>query len=215
MAIKRTGEVSKKNDLEPIPNLEAGEHEGRLRYVADLGLHTNEYKGEVKPNVQKLALGIEIVGETIEIDGETKPRLLWTSAFNIFYQMTEKGKELQFYKVFDTSATEGVIADWDAVINEPCNVTVVHVKGKGENSDRTYDNIASVSPIPSKYKAAVAEGLITDGCTGDVQNGNNPAQAATFGLPAWFIANQINFKVMEEAPVEPEREEIFDDAVPF
>ena len=87
MAIKRTGEVSKKNDLDPIPNLEAGEHEGRLRYVADLGLHTNEYKGEVKPNVQKLALGIEIVGETIEIDGETKPRLLWTSAFNIFHQM--------------------------------------------------------------------------------------------------------------------------------
>jgi len=215
MAIKRTGEVSKKNDLEPIPNLKAGEHEGRLRYVADLGLHTNEYKGEVKPNVQKLALGIEIVGETIEIDGETKPRLLWTSAFNIFHQMTEKGKELQFYKVFDTSATEGVIADWDSVINEPCNVTVVHVKGKGENSDRTFDNIASVSPIPSKYKAAVAEGLITDGCTGDVQDGNNPAQVATFGLPAWFIANQINFKVMEEAPVEPEREEIFDDAVPF
>ena len=215
MAIKRTGEVSKKNDLDPIPNLEAGEHEGRLRYVADLGLHTNEYKGEVKPNVQKLALGIEIVGETIEIDGETKPRLLWTSAFNIFHQMTEKGKELQFYKVFDTSATEGVIADWDSVINEPCNVTVVHVKGKGENSDRTFDNIASVSPIPSKYKAAVAEGLITDGCTGDVQDGNNPAQVATFGLPAWFIANQINFKVMEEAPVEPEREEIFDDAVPF
>jgi len=215
MAIKRTGEISKKNDLEPIPNLDAGEHEGRLRYVADLGLHTNEYKGEVKPNVQKLALGIEIVGETIEIDGETKPRLLWTSAFNIFHQMTEKGKELQFYKVFDTLATEGVIADWDLVINEPCNVTVVHVKGKGENSDRTYDNIASVSPIPSKYKAAVAEGLITDGCTGDVEDENNPAQVATFGLPAWFIANRISVKAMKEAPVEPEREEIFDDAVPF
>ena len=208
MAIKRTGEVSKKNDLDPIPNLEAGEHEGRLRYVADLGLHTNEYKGEVKPNVQKLALGIEIVGET-------KPRLLWTSAFNIFYQMTEKGKELQFYKVFDTSATEGVIADWDAVIDEPCNVTVVHVQGKGENSDRTYDNISSISPIPSKYKAAVAEGLVTDGCTGDVEDENNPAQAATFGLPAWFITNRISVKPMKEAPVEPEREEMFDDAVPF
>tara|TARA_R110000803_G_scaffold48570_4_gene100989 strand:+ start:2590 stop:3237 length:648 start_codon:yes stop_codon:yes gene_type:complete len=215
MAIKRTGEVSKKNDLDPIPNLEAGEHEGRLRYVADLGLHTNEYKGEVKPNVQKLALGIEIVGETIEIDGETKPRLLWTSAFNIFHQMTEKGKELQFYKVFDTSATEGVIADWDAVIDEPCNVTVVHVQGKGENSDRTYDNISSISPIPSKYKAAVAEGLVTDGCTGDVEDENNPAQAATFGLPAWFITNRISVKPMKEAPVEPEKEEMFDDDVPF
>lgn len=217
MTIKRTSEVSKKDNVDPIPNLAAGEHEGRLRYVADLGLHVNEYMGEVKPNVQKLCLGIEIVGETVTIDGEVKPRLLWSNSFNIFHQMTERGKEIQFYKVFDASATEGVIADWDSQIDQPCNVTVVQAKGKGDNSDKTYDNIESLSPIPSKYKSGIEKGLITDGCTGDVEDPKNPAQAAMFGLPAWLVEQRIPTgtpSVTNAPSIEGEGHE-FDHEVPF
>lgn len=193
MAIKRRGEqqTTERSDLEYV-NLEAGEHEGRLRYVADLGLQKREYMGEEKPPAQQLALGIEIIGETVEIDGKEQPRLLWTTGFNVFHEMTERGKELQFYKVFDQTAVEGVEADWDKVINEPCNVVVVHVKGKGENSNRTYDNIDSLTPIPAKYKSGVGEGLITDGCTGDADDMENPAQANMFGLPLYIHGNRID-----------------------
>ena len=214
MAIKRRGEQQTSERTDPIPNLEGGEHEVRLRYVADLGLHTNEYKGEKKPDVQKLALGIEIVGETVEIDGEQKPRLLWTNGFNIFHTMTERGKELQMYKVFNPTAREGEVADWDSVINEPCNVVVTHVKGKGDNADRTYDNIDQLNSIPAKYKKDVEVGLITDGCTGDVDDEDNPAQAATFGLPRWFIDNRLEEET-PSLPAESYETDGFDDDIPF
>lgn len=217
MAIKRTGEVSGNKDSEQIPNLDAGEHEGRLRYVADLGMHTNDYKGEVKPDVQKLSLGIEIVGETVEVDGEVKPRVMWSQPFNIFFSLTGKGKELELYKVFSPSAVEGGVADWDSVIDEPCNVTVIHKQGKGENKDNVYDNIESISPIPGKYKSGVDEGLVTDGCTGDVEDPENPAQANARGLASWSIANRIiagevDTTLTQEAAL---AEVGFDDAIPF
>jgi hypothetical protein len=192
MAIKMRGEVTESNkDFEPIPNLEEGEYEGRLRYVADLGLHTNEWAGEKKPNVQKIALGIEIIGESVEIDGEQKPRLLWARPFNIFRTMTERGIELSMYKVFNPKAKDGEVANWDSVINEPCSVMVEHVNGKGENAGRVFDNIASLNSIPAKYKDDVGEGSITDGCTGDADDDENPAQAAMFGLPRWFHDNRL------------------------
>ena len=214
MAIKRRGEAQTSERTDPIPNLEAGEHEGRLRYVADLGLHINEYKGEVKPDVQKLSLGIEIVGETVEIDGEQQPRILWVNPFNIFYSMSERGKELPLYKVFSATAREGEVADWDSVINEPCNVTVIHNQGKGENSDRTYDNIDVLSPIPAKYKAGVAEGLVTDGCTGDADNAENPAQKAMYGLVSWVFENRIDGGETAPEPM-PEISGVQDEDIPF
>ena len=191
MAIKRRGEQQTTERSDPIPNLEAGEHEGRLRYVADLGLHTNEYKGDKKPDVQKLALGIEIVGETVEIDGEQVPRLLWTQPFNVYYSMNENGKELALFRVFKPTAREGEVADWDSVLDEPCNVVVIHTKGRGDNADRTFDNIDVLNAIPAKYKDDVEDGLITDSCTGDVDDDENPAQKATFGLTRWFIERRI------------------------
>ena len=193
MAIKRRGEqqTTERSDIEYV-NLEAGEHEGRLRYVADLGLQKREYMKEEKLPAQQLALGIEIIGETVEIDGKEQPRLLWTPGFNVFHEMTERGKELQYFKVFDQAAEEGVEADWDSMINEPCNVVVVHSKGKGEHSGRTYDNIDSLTPIPTKYKDSVGEGLITDGCTGDADDMDNPAQASMFGLPLYIHGNRID-----------------------
>ena len=59
---KITNKTSSDSDYQ---SLEAGEYDARLVYVADLGVHQDEYKGEVKNPAQKIALGLEIVGETI------------------------------------------------------------------------------------------------------------------------------------------------------
>ena len=211
MAIKRCGEqqTTERSDLEYV-NLEAGEHEGRLRYVADLGMQKRDYnKEEERPPAQQLALCIEIIGQTVEIDGKEKPRLLWTEAFNVFHQLTERGNELKYFKVFDQAAVEGVVADWDSVLNEPCNVVIVHNKGKGANSHRTYDNIDYLTPIPAKYKDGVEAGLITDGCTGDADDMENPAQANMFGLPLWTHGRRI------DAPESLEELAGVEDDIPF
>ena len=210
MAIRRRGEQQTSERSDPIPNLPVGEHEGRLRYVIDLGMYTNEYNGEVKPDVQKLSLGIEIVGETVEIDGKMQPRLLWSEIFNVYYSLTKNGKELPLYQIFDSTAKVGEIADWDKVINEPCNVKVIHVQGKRENSDRIYDNIEGLTAYPAKHKDSVEVGLITDGCTGDAEDESSPAQQAMYGLVSWMFEQRVDGG--EATPTPPTPQAVLDNA---
>jgi hypothetical protein len=183
MSLKRVsfGTDSKKSDFKP-QNLEEGDYEGRLVYVADLGLQSRNFKGEEKPPAQQVALGIEVIGKPVEIDGEKKPRILWTAPFNIFRTMNEKGKEYAYFKLFNPKAHPDTVANWESVLGTPVSVTVIHVKGKGENADRTYDNIQNLAAIPVKYQADVGPALTTPG-VGDADDETNPVTAALFGLP--------------------------------
>lgn len=188
MALKRRTTETEKSSSSSFTNLVDGEqYEGRLVYVADLGLQEREYKGDVKPPCQQLSLGIEILGETVEIDGDKLPRLMWTNPFNIFSSLTDKGKELEFYKVFEPSATVESFADWEGQLGKPCSVTVKHTK----KDDAVYDNIGALTTIPKKYQSAVPEGTI-DTAIGDADDENNPATKALFGLAKWKYDQRID-----------------------
>lgn len=190
MSIKRKGvQTESAVDVE-YDNLTIGEHEGRLAYVADLGLQQSDYKGEIKV-AQQLSLGIEILESTVKIDGEEHPRVLWTKPFNVFNNLTEKGNELIMLKNFDSSATEGSEADWEAQIYKPVSVNVVHTKGKGDAADMVYDNIGSLVAIPQKYQGGVAAAAITDGCTGDCDDANSPAIKALYGLAKYVFTKRL------------------------
>jgi hypothetical protein len=190
MAIKRTGAASSgQNDLLP-----EGEYEGRLVYVADLGMQKREKDfGEgVRPPIQQLALGIEILGQTHTFEDKTNPMLMWTNGFNILRTLTEMGNELKRFKVFSPSAKEGQVADWDSVIGKSCSVQIAHRNG--------YANIKEILPIPEKYQKDVPEGLFTDGCTGDVGDEENPAQKAMYGLPRWCVDNNRVTQDVDSSP---------------
>jgi hypothetical protein len=180
MAIKRQAPAQENSNNELLPE---GEYEGRLAYVADLGLLKREFKGEAKPPAQQIAVGIEILGKTRTFEGVESPLIMWDNGFNIFSTMTEKGTELKRYAVFKPSAKEGEVADWDAVLGMPCNVTVVH------NATGEYANIDNLQPIPTKYQKDVEPMATSDACTGDIGDENNPAQKALYGLPRWKIEN--------------------------
>jgi hypothetical protein len=221
MALKRRStmpETKTNNDNVEYTNLEAGEHEGRLVYVADLGLQEREYMGESKPPAQQLSLGIEIIGQTVSIDNKEVPRILWTKPFNVFYTLTEKGNEMKYFSVFDASAQEGSVADWDAVLGLPCNVVVKHTKGKGENSNRVYDNISNLTPIPAKYQEGVGAALTTDMAVGDADDENNAATKALFGLAKFVFDKRINENKPKLAVVKDsvsDEDEDFEDDIPF
>ena len=217
MALNRRSSVSTTAASSEVEytNLKEGEYEGRLVYVADLGLQEREYMGESKPPATQISLGIEILGETAMVDGKEQPRLLWTRPFNIFYEMNEKGNEYKYYKVFEPSAKEGQVADWDSVLGKPCNVLVKNVAGKGENASRLYDNIDSISPIPAKYQADVSPSTITDQAVGDADDENNPAQRAMFGLPRYIFDRRIKGGNNKAEAKAVESSEDFDDAIPF
>ena len=162
-------------------NAPEGENEARLCYVADLGLQAKEYMGESKGNVQQLSLGFEIVGQYVEINGEKKPRLLWTKPFYIYQTMGEKSKEFEYYKVFEPIAEPETVPNWEAQLGKPCNVIVKHVAGKGDKANIKYDNVIGIGTIPAKYQANVPS-MEMKPAVGDTNDPENPAQKSLFGL---------------------------------
>jgi len=173
-------------DFDEIPLLEAGDHDARLVYVADLGLQRKEYKGEFQGNFQQISLGLEIVGETVMIDDKEVPRLLWTRPFYIYDTLTEKGLEKKFFNVFDSSADVGEVPDWDSQLGKPCNVVVKNTEGKGENSGKTFNNVETISSIPAKYQDAIAENKL------EPQVGmNEEIEEHLFGLAKYVFDKKI------------------------
>ena len=195
-------------------NLKEGEeYDARLVYVADLGLHTNEYKGVVKPDVQKLALGFEILGETVGIDGEEQPRMLWAKPFNIYYSLTDKGAEMKWFKIFSPAAKEGEIADWESVLGYPVSITVEHTPDKKDPTIK-YDNISAVVAIPKRYQKDIKQGLLQSGI-GDPDDADNECTKALYGLTKWmYDQRMVEGSVAEGVKVD---EPTFnpDDEIPF
>ena len=191
MALNRKVVATEKKEFDGESNftrLGAGEYEGRLVYVADLGLQERNFKGEEKPPAQQICLGIEIIGS----DNNGQPRLLFTRPFNIFSKMSDLGVEYKMYKVFNTSAQPDTVADWDAVLGEPCTVKVVVTKSRDGSAE--YDNIADLIPIPAKYRKDVGEARITP-AIGDCDDDSNPATQALYGLAKFIWEKRIDMPV--------------------
>jgi len=199
MAINRISpKVEKSSSSIEYTNVPEGEHEGRLVYVADLGLQERDFAGESKPPAQQLALGIELVGQVQTMsDGGTLPRILWSKPFNIFQTMNERGNEYKYYKMFVPTAQEGQVAEWDNVLGLPISVVVSH----STSGDRTYDNISSLNPVPTKYRDQVADAMTAEMAVGDAEDANNVATKAMFGLVRYIHEKRINGKVQNSAPV--------------
>jgi len=185
MALARRTESSGGSSID-YENLKAGEHDGRLVMVADLGLQRQEYKGEYKGDVQQISLGIEILGETITIDDVEHPRLMWTKPMYIYNTLTPKGSELVYYSVFDPTAGEGELPDWDAQLGKPCTVNVEHT----HKDDNTYDNVKALLAIPLKYQDGVDAATMDMG-VGDSDDKDNAVNKALFGLAKYVFDKRV------------------------
>jgi hypothetical protein len=212
MGFERTQAVKKDSKME-YENLTEGEHEARLIYVADCGRQLREYKGEVKPPAQQIALCFEVLGSTVKIDGVEQPRIIWSKPFNIFGRMSGLSTEFEMYKAFVPTAQEETVADWEAVLGKPVNIIIKHFK---KDADTTYDNVAGISPIPSKYQDKVAKAITTEFSIAGSEDEDAPAIKNLFGLAKFVHDKRItgNAPAAQEAQPVVE-EETFDDEVPF
>jgi hypothetical protein len=112
---------------------------------------------------------------------------MWSQPFNIFYKMSDKGKEFAYYKIFEPAAKPDTIADWGEQLGKPCSVIIKQVK----KDDVTYDNIGSLAPIPKKYQDGVGEAQI-EPCIGDADDDENQCTKALFGLARWVFDRRLN-----------------------
>ena len=213
MSLTRKGDTSEASTL-VYDNMKPGDHEARLVYVADLGMQERSYMGEPKPDTQQIALCLEIIGSTVEIDGIKSPRIMWTKPFNIFGKLDAKAHEYGMYSAFNPMVQEGEYADWEAVLGKACNAVVVNVPDKKDPS-KLYDNIKSISAIPSKYLDMVPAGEITDMCVSDSEDANSPAIKHLFGLAKYVHAKRVREGAKAEVAVVPDVVQDLDDDIPF
>lgn len=185
MGFQRNTSVQKSNTME-YENLAEGEHEARLVWVADLGNQKREYL-DLKPPAQQLALGFEVLGSTVKVDGVEQPRTIWSKPFNIFNRMSGLSTEYAYYKSFVPTAQEETVADWEAVLGKPVNIIIKHFK-KDAN---TYDNVDSLVAIPQKYQTNVPEAINTDFSIAGCEDADSPAIKNLFGLAKFVHEKRI------------------------
>lgn len=180
--------------------LGSGEYEGRLVYIGDLGLQERNFKGEEKPPCQQICLGLEIIGS----DNNGEPRFLWSRPFNIFSKMSDLSVEYKMYKVFNPNAKPDTVADWDAVMGEPCMVHVVATKSRDGTAE--YDNVGDITPIPAKFKAGIGAARITP-CIGDSNDESNPATQALYGLAKFIFDKKLDAPVKKNSGKQAKKSE--------
>lgn len=153
--------------IEPV---EAGAYPARIVMVANLGLHAQEYQGKVKDPKVLLGLTYELLDEFMkDEDGDDildKPR--WISETFSFNNLeNDKAKSTLRYTALDpTMKYDG---DFSQLLGIPCMVNLVVNKGKGANSNKSYNNVANVSSMRAKEANSAPE-LVNEAILFDFYN---------------------------------------------
>lgn len=132
-------------DFSPIP---AGMHHAVCYAVVDIG--TQPQVGQF-PARRKIVITWEIPGETIEVEKNGKnvviPRAL-SGRYTL--SLASKGNlrpMLESWRGRAFTSEELAGFDLKSLVGANCLINVIHEKGRGEKADKTYANVASVSPL--------------------------------------------------------------------
>ena len=143
------------------PDLEEGTYPARLVQIIDFGIQPQRpFKGEEKPPAHEISFTYELadefcVDEKGEVD-EEKPR--WVSETFPFRSLeAELAKSTKRYKALDPNDDHD--GDFTALVDTPCNITLVVNAGTGKNAGKNYTNVAHVSAMRPK-DAAKAPALV-------------------------------------------------------
>ena len=161
-----------------IPLLDEGVYQAICTQLIDLGYQYNE---KYKNTSHKIMLRWEIIGETIEIQGETVPRMIHREYTSSLGDKSNLRKDLQAWRgrAFTPEELKGF--DMKNILGKGCQLQIIHNQGTNGN---TYANIACIMALPKGMSLPQPKELIFL----DLDN------AATFGafdkLPE-FVRNEI------------------------
>ena len=122
-----------------IPLLEADTYPARCIAVIDTGDQVNEMSGTVR---REVIIQFELPTETIEVDGEQKPRYM---SMTYTMSLSEKAKLRSALETWRGKAfTEDELRGFNLanIVGLPCMLSVIHRQAKNGN---TYANIGSIS----------------------------------------------------------------------
>jgi hypothetical protein len=128
-----------------VPLLEPGTYPAVCCQLIDLGMQYNE---NFKTSSRKVLLGWEIIGETVEIGGESQPRTfakIYTASLN---EKASLRKDLNAWRGRPFTEEELAAFDMRSIVGAPCLVTIIHNQAPNGN---TYANMAGISSLPKGY----------------------------------------------------------------
>lgn len=134
-----------------IAPVEEGTHLGVCSMLIDLGM---QYSEVYKKSQRKVLIGWELPDETIEIDGEMKPRVLSKRYTANLSEKSNLRKDLASWRGRDFTPEELKAFDLKNIVGASCLLTIIHSK----NGEKTYANIQSVVKLPKGMaKQALSE----------------------------------------------------------
>ena len=134
-----------------IAPVEEGTHLGVCSMLIDLGM---QYSEVYKKSQRKVLIGWELPDETIEIDGEMKPRVLSKRYTANLSEKSNLRKDLASWRGRDFTPEELKAFALKNIVGASCLLTIIHSK----NGEKTYANIQSVVKLPKGMaKQALSE----------------------------------------------------------
>lgn len=123
--------------------LEAGPQMARLVQIIDLGLQKQKpFKGKEKRPAFQVQLTFEFPNDTIEVDGEEKPK--WKSR-RVNLSTHEKSTCARWMRVLDPKGESK--GDLTKLIGTPCLALIVHEAGTGPYEGQTFDKVEDLMPL--------------------------------------------------------------------
>lgn len=143
----------------PLGDPSLGQHYARLVGFSYIGVHERAaWKGEAKPACGKLLFTFELLDDTVEIDGVTRPRWI-TKKENAF--STSNSNAVKIYNTLDPTSVHGGAFDKLAAATVPCMVTIGPRKDAKDNiiEGVRIDSITPVAKAPdgTEYQLAAAQ----------------------------------------------------------
>lgn len=166
------------------PILDIGTYPARVVRIIDLGLQPQRpFKGKDKPPAHEVNISYELLDAfMVDEDGneqEDKPRWIHET-FPLHNLSADLAKSTKRYMALDPNMDFD--GDFTKLIGIPCNVTVVHGQGKGQNAGKIYENIGGVSAMRDKDAKRAPE-LVNEG---QVFTLDDPDMEVFNGFPQWL-----------------------------
>lgn len=133
-----------------VPPLDGGTYMGICIGVIDVG---SQYNQHYKKYEHKVLLMFEIPGETVDVDGETKPRWLSNEYTASLSERAKLYQHLVSWRSRDFTDEELDDFDIESMLGQPCMLTVI-VK---ETDNGTYNNITNITAMPKGVPVPTTE----------------------------------------------------------
>jgi len=146
--------IAKESKGSSIPPLTEGIYQAICTRLVDIGVQKSEKFGNSK---QKIMLGWQILGETVEVNGEETPRVFHKEYGNSLHEKSGLRKDLQAWRGRAFTSTELAGFDMKNILHVPCQMQIIHNQGSDGN---IYANIASIMGFPKGMVAPKAHELI-------------------------------------------------------